>query len=917
MTEAKGLLQEVVQQHPNNSQAIVELNWCLIKLGEISIGRKGLQGALSLIKGTDVHSAETRAIIYWRISRSFNKEKNFEEEFNSLILSLKESKNFAPSYTSLGVLYEDQYNDKGRAQKCFYKAFELDVGEIVSARYLVADLTKNNEWEIAEVLSKRIVTTERSRRMLFDEEKGGEGEQDRSWPYRVLGCAALNRQEDDKAVEWFQTALRMKSMDVQCWIGLGEAYHNCGRFDAAAKVLKHTLTLANDDPLSTWVVQYMLGVVLSEMGSFESAENHLTTAIELKPGEECVVHALYECMINNATNLVLGGFISRAVDMNTRTVDLILEGANINKTSQMLWKDLGDCIRIFNIIKEREVPSDKLIKIIKSVEIDHSNIFMEELREIDQINDDHIEVVGSLLVSTLGILSAKAAIYVLPAKSNKLMRSMCYYNLGLAYLEGYKNCEDKTTFRDCSIKALKKAIQLEGSNATYWVTLGNAFASTNPQISQHCFIKATALESRDADIWTNLAALYLRYGDHQLAEEAFLRALSVAPQQPQSWLGHALLAQSSGKKEDAFKLFNHAYILANGKSSLAQLLYGLSIITKRLHSGVDQRDIQASQEYSVANFAMNNYLKYSPKDEVGLSIAMIISERCKDYAKGIEIGNTLISILKEKYETDESEVTLLAFARAMTLVARMYLGVGEFDKALDSASFGLTVVGADDEESEVVEEYTSLVLSARITVGLCFFFNDQFDDALDQLRIILAQKSDSQRLVTLIAQILYSYNTEETKQAAIDQLFNFIEENGSSLLVVLTLGAISVVDNLDDYLGAIKEELQGLSLSELIGDSIRIVPQLISEINKRISNGGSDDYTWQRNAVLFPQDYHVWSKLNSEMAVKVAELNDTKLNAGDTSMAYFETGKLRSIQRSLLINPENALAIKGLEMCIE
>lgn len=924
---AKEILQEVVDKFPNNvssQQALIELNWCNIRLGEYSKGRSGLLEALSNIKGTDVHSSETRAVIHWRISTSYEKEQNFEECFKHLIQSLKESKNFAPAYTSLGVLYEEQYQDKSRAQKCFYKAFELDVGEIRSARYLVADLTSNNEWEVAEVLCKRIVTTERSRRMLFNEDKDNLEDTDRSWPYRVLGCAALNRQEDDKAVEWFQTALRMTSMDVQCWIGLGEAYYNCGRLDASAKVLRHTvsLTTANgkDNSSTLWVVQYMLGVVLSEMGQFDSAILQLTASLELRDNnEECVIHALYESMINNATKLVLSGFIGRAIEMNSRAVELILKGVQINPKSQKLWKDLGDCIRIFNIIQDESngaLLKSKVIEIINSVEEDLSNGFMEELKEIDEFERESVQSIDNYtkFVSILNILAAKNAIHVLPLKSNKLLRSMAYYNLGLAYLEAFKSCDQKS-LREASIKSLKKSIQLENSNATYWVTLGNAFASSNPQISQHCFIKATALESRDADIWTNLAALYLRYGDHKLAEEAFLRALSVAPQQPQSWLGHALTVQAGGKQEEASRLFNHAYILANGRSSLAQLLYGLSIITKRLKTGVDPRDIQASQEFSVANFAMNNYLKFSPNDEVGLSVALIISERCKDYTKGIEIGNRLIDILEKKYEEDsESEATLISFARAKTQVARMYLGIGEYDKALENAEFGLNVIGEDDDDT--VEESSSLVLSARITIGLAFFFSDQFDDALDQLKVILSKRPDSQRLVTLIAQILYAYSNEDTKQAAIDQLFNHIEEYGSTLLVVLTLGAISIVDDLDDYLGAIREELQGLSLNEVIGDSFRSVPQLISEINKRIDSKDAPDYTWQRNAVFFPQDYNVWKNVNTEMAFKVATLKETKLNAVDVSNAYVETGKLRAIQRGIIFDPMNSIAVEALNKCI-
>jgi superkiller protein 3 len=892
LARARELLQAAVAAHPDNVDAVIELGWCQIKMGD-SAGREAL---LAVLPRIGANRAETRAVVHWRIAASYSQD--LDSAFEHLILSLKQSKTYAPAYTLLGVLYE-HYGDKARAQKCFYRAFELDVGEIEAARHLVTDLAAKNEWEVAEVLSRRIITTERLRRMLFSDDRAVE---DRAWPYRVLGCAALNRQEDDRAVEWFQTALRMTTMDVQCWLGLGEAYYNCGRFDAAAKVLRHTRGLQCDED-TLWVVEYMLGVVLSEMGLFDAAQLHLHAALARRPREECVVHALYECMIHHAAKLLAGGFFGRAMDLNVAAVAYLQQAVEINCRSQKLWKVVGDAIRIFNTVKERahEVPRQQLVAIVLAVEVDE-NAFMRELGEVDRLGAaraDH-DAFGSVI----GIHAAKAAVYAMPTKSNKLVRLMCYYNLGLAYLEAFKDCCE-AAYRDAAVVALKHAIRLEGSNATYWVALGNSFSSTTPQIAQHCFIKATALETRDADIWTNLAALYLRYGDHELAEEAFLRALSVAPQQLQSWLGHALAAQAAGRPHDATRLFNHAYVVANGRSPLAQLLYGLSIITKRLHTGVDPRDIQAAQEFSVANFAMTTYLKYAPEDAVGLLVALIVSERCKDYDTGIEIGTRLARLWERQYEALETQLALLAFARAKTQLARLHLGVGHYNEALENAEFGLNLLEDDHLE---------LVLSARITIGLAFFFNDQFDDALEQLKLILAKKSNSQRLVTLIAQMLYTYNTEESKQAALDELFAHIDEHGSSLLVVLTLGAILVVDDLDENFGAIRDELEGLPLNELIGDLIRIVPQLISEINRRI--GSSADYTWQRNAVLFPHDFHVWQRLSAQMALKVATLPDTKLNAGDTSIAYMETGTLRAIQRSIMLYPENSLAQHALDQII-
>ena len=182
----------------------------------------------------------------------------------------------------------------------FYKAFDLDTNEIVAARYLVQQATLKNEWEVAQVLAKRVVSNESSRRLIMR----GDVDTDKAWPYRVLGSGALNSQDDAKAVEWFQNALRLDANDFDCWVGLGEAYYHCGRFDAAAKVFRHALTLKNND----WVVKYMLGVVMCEMKEYNEGLTSLYEALEMRPSEECILSAIYEANIQNCQRFIQSGF---------------------------------------------------------------------------------------------------------------------------------------------------------------------------------------------------------------------------------------------------------------------------------------------------------------------------------------------------------------------------------------------------------------------------------------------------------------------------------------------------------------------------------------------------------------------------------------------------------------------------------
>lgn len=881
---ARAMLLDVVAANPNNHEAIRELGWCEIRMGQLADGRARLQAVFELL------GHEVRSLVRWRIAKSYLLEDNVDAAYAELIATLKETKNHAASYSLLGDIYRVHYDDATRAQRCYYRAFELDASEIGAARCLVEDFASRDEWEVADILCQRVVTVDAARRRLFSAETAHE---DRSWPYRVLGCSALNRQDDAKAVEWFQSALRMKAMDVECWIGLGEAYYNCGRLDAAAKVFGHVLTIR-----SQWVVKLLLGKVQCEMGEFVVGLGLIHDALAEKPAEECVLIALFENHLAYAQNLVTNGFYGRACDNIVETLQFIRQTFAINRSSQTLWRCLNDGLRFFTTVQEKiaEFPEDVVSPLFD--DISPSEYFDFSAKDAHSLCADPDTLVEGL--SQYGVLASQMAVTMLPSKVSRHLRTVTVYNLGLSLLEAFNNTHN-TKYRDGAVAALKKAVQLENNNSSFWISLGNAYVSFRPHLAQHCFIKASTLDSRDGEVYTNLAALYLRYGDFALAQEAFLRSQSIAPQHSHPWVGHALAAQSQGDHEAAFRLFTHAYTISNGRSALVQLLYGLLIVDKRVKiTGSQPHDIDAAQEFSIANYAMQKYLQFRPNDVEGLRTALVISERCQQY--DTELGTRLCNLLERKYEALELDSVLVDYAVARTQLARMYLGAEDYERAIENAQTTLDVLS---EETNPTREMTAAMLSSRVVIGLSFFFNNQFDEALDELKAILEAHSDLARLVSLTAQILWTYGDSDTRQAALDQLFGYIEEFGSSLVVVLTLGAISVVDDLHEYLDPIKDELKGLTIDETLHDTSKAVPALIDEINKRINVSSK---VWQKNAMLFPSDYAVWKHLNTRMALTVASLPENKQTASQLSDALVDVGNVRAAQRALLLDPSSHAA---------
>lgn len=247
---------------------------------------------------------------------------------------------------------------------------------------------------------------------------------------------------------------------------------------------------------------------------------------------------------------------------------------------------------------------------------------------------------------------------------------------------------------------------------------------------------------------------------------------------------------------------------------------------------------------------------------------------------------------------------MLKFANTKSQLARLYLGSGDYEYAIEEAKTAL----------ELDPELEKIVISVRLTLGLAYFLTNRFQDAIGELKIVLSEYSDSPRIIALIAQVLYAHNSKESKQAAIDQLFAHIEENGSSLLIVLTLGAISLVEDLPEYLDAVKEDLLGLNLNDIVTDTRREVPRLIDEINERL--GKDEDKIWSRYAYMFPFSYHIWKHINVEMAKLVITSRDEKVTSNEYADAMTRTGKLRDIQRGLMMNPCNTEAIEAMNSCI-
>lgn len=870
---AYNLFSEVSRQYPDNTEAVSELGWCYVKLGKHAEGREHITKALAAVTDTDVALANFRAICQWRLAYLFYHDDNVSEAHAAAIASLKENPNYAPAYTLLGELYNNAFHDAERAQKCFYKAIEIDSDEIVAAKYLVTDVTAQGEWDVAEILCNKVLELESGRRQLI---LVNNTDTDRDWPWRVLGVLSLNRQDDAKAIEYFQLALRVCSDDAASWQGLGEAYYHCGKLEASAKVFNHCLTEFEVN----WHTLYLYGRVQCELGMFVEGLEHLLKALSSKPNEECILAGVYEAYMGQTQQLMAAGYVGRALALNSNALGYLRQFHQVNPDSQLFWKLVGECLRVYLTIQRRELVSV----------VDLKEIF-EDIEPVGDISWDLAQAKSGQLnefIIELVILAAVEGQRRLGLRANKYLRLAAAYNVGMAYCEGVVHHQN---YLEPAITSLKQAISIEPMNAQYWVGLGNCYFYKFPQIAQHCYIKATTLDSHDALVWINLASLYLKYDDFDLAHQAFARAQSVAPTNALSWLGSAMVSQAREDRITAYQLFAHAYIVANGKVPVAQLLFGALTLSK-YKAGTDPHDITTAQTTLLANFAMHKYLQYFPDDTQGQMVASNVSERCMEYNWSEETAAKQLEQFEKAYENEELEQNFVGYAQAKAQCARVILGQGEYAKALDYAQEALALIEGAEPKLELL---------CRITAGLCQYFLGDFDAALAQLQAILEAHPSSQRLVVLVAQILYSFNSDDTKQAALDQLFGYIEEYGSSPMVVLVLAAMLLRDDMSEYFGPVRDELVKIELKDVIRDTTQIIPDVIAAISERM--GMSNATGWQRQAYLTPWLPNLWTKLDTTMALRIAELPHSKVRSDYLAKLYHDSGDDRMMQRLMILCP--------------
>ena len=908
-----------------------EAAWCKALNGDNETSLHELEACLPSMEGSDTRAKLLRAqtlyragMCIWNLETSSKARKNREGAYTRFIASLQADLNYAPAYTILGIYYADYGRDKKRARKCFQKAFELSSSEVEAAERLAQSFAKSGEWDLVEVVAQRVVESGKVRTAPGSKKKGI------SWPFAALGVVKLNNQDFKESIKFFQSATRSSPENYHYWVGLGENYHNSGRYYAATNAFEHAQKLEEtlDDGSDTekWFLKYMLANVKRELGQYDDAIAAYKEVLKIRPAEYGVSIALLQTLVEGAWHSIELGFFGRAADAASEAIEVAKSVAHEHHEAFNLWKAVGDACSIFTYTSAyaSRLPIQVLLSILEA-DIDLRDY--DILADIDGVNHETLQTLlqptqqtPSLLQFSISaaILAQKRAIHA--CANDVHARAVAWYNLGWTEHRAHICSQDRPSTASsnkllkhlkASVQAFKRAIELEAGNAEFWNSLGVVTTQLNPKVSQHSFVRSLYLNDKNARVWTNLGTLYLIQNDAQLANDAYTRAQSSDPDYAQAWLGQGLLDMQMGETNEARRLFTHAFEIADASSTMIKRQFAMSTFDYLLSS-----PLSSTTSVIQPLFALHQLRSQVSADLAFQHLSSLFAERIGDFGDAAATFDLVASKLEAEYEMSESAVILMRFAIAKADLGRAQLAERDFDAAAESAETALNLSEEEDVKNEVRQKVR---LSAHMTAGLAYYYQGTMDQAISMFRSALEETQGNPDIVCLLAQVLWAKGGKDERTVAREQLFDCVEKYPGHSGAMILLGVIAVLDDDRDTIEAVTADLEGLrSRDSLTSQEQSKVTQLLTIVAALFPGEEGQEAAEISQAtstiMLAPSQTHGWSQLaglsEESYPAEMAVLTAIKacppggvLDANDLSKAYSETRRFDDAQRAIMVAP--------------
>ncbi|KAF2667044.1 putative antiviral protein [Microthyrium microscopicum] len=924
---------------PDNVKVAVEAAWVQALNGDLQGGLDKLQYNLEKIKVTDQASKELQAETLYRIGQcqwdlnpSRSSRKDRKGPYKHFLAAVKANVNLAPAYTSLGIFYEDYGRDKKRARQCFQKAFDLSPSEVVAAERLARSFADQGDWDVVEVVAQRVIDAGKARPPPGSSRKG------LSWPYSAIGVVQMSRLDYQRAIVSFLAALRISPDDYHSFVGLGESYHNSGRYNSALRTFNHAENPEDGTKMKKstedWFTKYMLANVSRELGAYEEAIKAYREVLDTRETEFGVEIALMQTLIEYSWRSVDTGFFGRAVECASQSLDVALNIAKQKPKAFNLWKAVADACSIFSWVQDRtlRMPTEKIVELL---EHDFETSQYDQFSEVDSVSQDTLDSLKCQdeegldrvqFAAQTAILAQKRALHC--AADDIHAQAVSWYNLGWAEYRAHTCLEERSDelkssnkslkYAKAAMRCFKRAIELEAGNMEFWNSLGVATTKLNPKVAQHSFVRSIHLNERNPKAWSNLGTLYLLQNDFELAHLAFSRAQSADPEYSHAWLGEGIIALLIGNEKEALLHFTHAFEISESSTPVVKKLFATSAFDQAMATA-KPNDLQAIQPV----FALQQLRALNGLDLPFDHLLALYHERSGNYTAAITVLEEVCEKLEAAYEDTESPETLEKFIQAKSDLSRNYLAVSNYADALSEVETALSLL--PDAGSVISKDSVlKLQLSGLLTQGLAQYYSQEMNGALESFKSALKLTDDSPNVACSVAEVLWAEGGEDERNVAKQQLFDVINKGSDHVGATILLGIMGAIEGDKDTTEAVVQELEPLRTRDDISardlERVERVLESIRELSR------TDDVKAEKAALRAihkgimsaPYAARGWSRLadltNDEYAAGMMLLTSKRsipprgtMTAPELATAYSGTGIPKDGQRAIMLAPYSAV----------